>query len=164
MFHKELEEMKVHVVGLKNLLSRDNNEQRATVYGKPTHTVRLLEESSYQPTSHKATNMKTLTRLAQLVFDAPDSLLTWGKQTPCRCFSQEQLQRWLIRWNIYRPVSSSVYVLPRKETIAGEERGLLSQAAAGSRTLTAPGDLTIIVSLLYYKECYRSGQNKEYIF
>ena len=33
-----------------------------TVYRKPTHTDRLLDESSYNPTSHKATTIKTLTR------------------------------------------------------------------------------------------------------
>jgi len=38
------------------LVSRDNNELRTTVYGKPTHTDRLLDQSSYNPTSHKATN------------------------------------------------------------------------------------------------------------
>ena len=41
---------------------------------KPTHTDRLLNESSYNPTSHKATTIKTLTRRAQLVCDTPDSL------------------------------------------------------------------------------------------
>ena len=53
----------------------NNNELRMTVYRKPTHTDRLLDESSYIPTSHKATNIKTLTRQAQLVCDTP--LLTY---------------------------------------------------------------------------------------
>jgi hypothetical protein len=44
------------------------------VYRKPTHTDRLLDQSSYNPTSHKATTIKTLTRRAQLVCDTPDSL------------------------------------------------------------------------------------------
>ena len=56
------------------LVSRDNNELRTTVYRKPTHTDRLLDESSYNPTSHKATTIKTLTRGAQLVCNTPDSL------------------------------------------------------------------------------------------
>ena len=54
--------------------SRDNNELRTTVYRKPTHADRLLDQSSYNPTSHKATTIKTLTRRVQLVCDIPDSL------------------------------------------------------------------------------------------
>ena len=44
------------------LVSRDNNELRTTVYRKLMHTDRLLDESSYNPTSHKATTIRTLTR------------------------------------------------------------------------------------------------------
>ena len=39
-----------------------------------THTDRLLDQSSYNPTSHKATTIRTLTRRAQLDYDSPDSL------------------------------------------------------------------------------------------
>ena len=56
------------------LVSRDENTLRTTVYRKATHTDRLLDESSYNPTSHKATTIKTLTRRAQLVCNTPDSL------------------------------------------------------------------------------------------
>ncbi|XP_027043162.1 uncharacterized protein LOC113671146 [Pocillopora damicornis] len=56
------------------LVGRNNNELRTTVYRKPTHTDRLLDESSYNPTSHKAMTIKTLTRRAQLVCYTPDSL------------------------------------------------------------------------------------------
>ena len=56
------------------LVSLDNNELRTIVYRKPTHTDRLLDESSYNPTSHKVTTINTLTRRAQLVCDTPDSL------------------------------------------------------------------------------------------
>ena len=59
---------------LNCLVSRDNNELQTTVYRKPTHTDRLLDESSYNPTSHKAMTIKTLTRRTQLVCDTPDSL------------------------------------------------------------------------------------------
>ena len=39
------------------------------------HTDRLLDQSSYNPTSHKATTIRTLTRRAQLIVcDSPDSL------------------------------------------------------------------------------------------
>ena len=44
----------------------DNNELQTTVYRKPTPTNRLLDESSYNPTSHKATTIKTLTRPTSL--------------------------------------------------------------------------------------------------
>ena len=56
------------------LVSRDENTLRTTVYRKPTHTDRLLDESSYISTLHKATTIKTLTRRAQLVCNTPDSL------------------------------------------------------------------------------------------
>ena len=56
------------------LVSRDNNKLRTTTYRKPTHTDRLLDQSSYNPTSHKATTIQTLTRRAQLVCDSTDSL------------------------------------------------------------------------------------------
>ena len=39
--------------------------ERTTVNSKPTHIDRLLDESSYNPTSHKATTNRTLTRRAQ---------------------------------------------------------------------------------------------------
>ena len=56
------------------LVTRHNNELRTTIYRKPTHTDRLLDQSSYNPTSHKATTIRTLTKRAQLVCDSPDSL------------------------------------------------------------------------------------------
>ena len=48
------------------LVSRDNNELRTTVYRKPTHTDRLLDESFYNPTSHKVTTIKTFTDILKL--------------------------------------------------------------------------------------------------
>ena len=65
-FTKEIEE-NGKLPFLDCLVSRDNNR-------KPTPTDRLLDESSYNPTLHKATTIKTLTRRAQLVCDTPDSL------------------------------------------------------------------------------------------
>ncbi|CAH3176056.1 unnamed protein product, partial [Porites evermanni] len=56
------------------LFTRDNNKLKTTICRKPTHTDRLLDQSSYNPTSHKATTIRTLTRRAQLVCDSPDSL------------------------------------------------------------------------------------------
>ena len=43
------------------LVTRDNNQLRTTVYRKPTHTDRLLDECSYNPTSRKTTTIRTLT-------------------------------------------------------------------------------------------------------
>ena len=50
-------------------MSRDDTRLRTTVYRKPTHTDRLLDQSSYNPTSHRA-----LTRRAQIICDSADSL------------------------------------------------------------------------------------------
>ena len=51
----------------------NNNKLSTTVYRKPTHTDRLPDQSSYNPTSHKPTTIQTLTRRAQLICDSPDS-------------------------------------------------------------------------------------------
>ena len=72
-FTKEIEE-NGKLAFLDCLVSRSNNELRTTVYRKPTYTDRFLDELSYNPTSHKAITVKTLTRRAQLVCDTPDSL------------------------------------------------------------------------------------------
>ena len=82
------------------LVSRDNNELRATVYRKPTHTDRLLDESSYNSTSHKATTIKTLTRRVQLVCDTPDSLRDENKYFE-RVFHLNNYNADFIRRNIY---------------------------------------------------------------
>ena len=74
-FTKEIEE-NGDIPFLDCLVTRDNNDNKmsTTVYRKPTRTDRLLDQSSYNPTSHKATTIQTLTRRAQLVCDSPDSL------------------------------------------------------------------------------------------
>ena len=72
-FTKEIEE-NGKIPFLDYLVTRDNNELRTTIYRKPTRTDRLLDQSPYNPTSHKATTIRTLTRRAQLVCDSPDSL------------------------------------------------------------------------------------------
>ena len=56
------------------LVTRENNDLRTTVYRKPTHTDRLLDQTSYNPISHKATTIRALTRRAQVVCDSHDSL------------------------------------------------------------------------------------------
>ena len=59
-FTKEIEE-NGKIPFLDCLITRDKNELRTTIYRKPTHTDRLLDQSSYNPTSHKATTIRTLT-------------------------------------------------------------------------------------------------------
>ena len=61
-FTKEIEE-NGKLPFLDCLVSRDNNELRTTVYRKPTHTDRLLDESSYNPTSHKDFDATSATSL-----------------------------------------------------------------------------------------------------
>ena len=56
------------------LVSRDDTRLRTTVYRKPTHIDRLLDQPSYNPTSHRATTVRTLTRHAQIICDSADSL------------------------------------------------------------------------------------------
>ena len=72
-FTKEMEE-NGKIPFLDFLVTRENNTLRTTVYRKPTHTDRLLNQTSYNPTSHKATTVQTLTRRAQIVCDSDDSL------------------------------------------------------------------------------------------
>ena len=72
-FTKEIEE-NGKIPFLDCLVTRDNNKLKTTIYRKPTHTDRLLDQPSYNPTSHKATTIRTLTRRAQLVCHSLDSL------------------------------------------------------------------------------------------
>jgi len=60
-FTKEIEE-NGKIPFLDFLVTRDNNKLQTRIYRKPTHTDRLLDQSSYNPTSHKATTIRTLTR------------------------------------------------------------------------------------------------------
>ena len=55
-------------------MSRNDTRLRTTVYRKPTHTDRLLDQSSYKTTSYRATTVRTLTRRAQIICDSTDSL------------------------------------------------------------------------------------------
>ena len=55
-------------------MSRDDTRLRTTVYRKPSHINRLLDQSSYNPTSHRATTVRTLTRHAQIICESADSL------------------------------------------------------------------------------------------
>ena len=72
-FKRELED-NGKIPFLDCLVSSDDTRLRTTVYRKSTHTVRLLDQSSYNPTSHRATTVRTLTRRAQIICDSADSL------------------------------------------------------------------------------------------
>ena len=72
-FTKEIEE-NGKIPFLDCLVTRENNTLQTTVYRKPTHTDRLLDQTSYNPTSHKATTVRILTRRAQIVCDSDESL------------------------------------------------------------------------------------------
>ena len=71
-FTRELED-NGKIPFLDCLVSRDDTRLRTTVYCKPTHTDRLLDQSSYNPTSHRATTVRTPTRRAQIICDSTDS-------------------------------------------------------------------------------------------
>ena len=103
-FTKEIEE-NGKLPFLDCLVSRDNNELRTTVYRKPTNTDRLLDESSCNPTSHKATTIRTLTRRAQLVCDTPDSLRDENRYLE-RVFHKNNYNPDFIKRNIYRPTEA----------------------------------------------------------
>ena len=87
-------------------VSRDDNLLRTTVYRKPTHTDRLLDESSYNPTSHKATTIRTLTRRAQLVCTTTDSLSDENKYLN-RVFSKNNYNEDFIQRNAHRPTTTT---------------------------------------------------------
>ena len=88
------------------LESRDDNSLRTIVYRKPTHTDRLLDKSSYNPTSHKATTIRTLTRRAQLVCNTTDSLSDENKYLN-RVFSKNNYNEDFIQRNTHRPTTTT---------------------------------------------------------
>ncbi|PFX16903.1 hypothetical protein AWC38_SpisGene18798 [Stylophora pistillata] len=88
------------------LVSHNDNSLRTTVYRKPSHTDRLLDESSYNPTSHKATTIRTLTRRAQLVCDSTDSLSDENKYLH-RVFTKNNYNNDFIRRNTHRPTTTT---------------------------------------------------------
>ena len=88
------------------LVSRDENSLRTAVYRKPTHTDRLLDESSHNPTSHKATTISTLTRRAQLVCNTTDSLSDKNKYLD-RVFSKNNYNEDFIRRNTHKPTTTT---------------------------------------------------------
>ena len=72
-FTRELED-NGKIPFLDCLVSRNDTRLKTTVYRKPMHTDRLLDQSSDNPTSHRATMVRTLTRRTQSICDSADSL------------------------------------------------------------------------------------------
>ena len=56
------------------MITRDGNSLRTSVYRKPTSTSRLLDNSSYHPTSHKSTTIATLVKRAHAVCSSSETL------------------------------------------------------------------------------------------
>ena len=72
-FTKEIKE-KGKIPFLDCFVTCKNNTQQTTVSRKPTQTDRLLDNMSFNPTSHKVTTVQTLKRRAQIVCNSHDSL------------------------------------------------------------------------------------------
>ena len=112
-FHEHLNRQNAHIQFTKEiedngkipfldyLVIRDNNRLQTTVYRKPTHTDRLLDESSYNPSSHKATTIRTLTRRALLVCNSHDSLADERKYLD-NVFSKNNYNYDFVTRNTYR--------------------------------------------------------------
>ena len=127
-FTREVEE-NGKILFLDCLVSQHDNELQTTIYRKPTHTDRLLDQSSYNPTSHKATTIRTLTRRAQLVCDSTDSLTDESKYLD-NVFSKNNYNLDFVKRNVYKnnepittnakPVTTATipYIKGTSETIA----------------------------------------------
>ena len=107
-FTKEIEE-NGKIPFLDCLATRNNNDNKlnTTVYRKPTHTDRLLEQSSYNPTSHKATTIQTLTRQAQLVCDSADRLADENNYSD-NVFNKNNYNKDFVRRNTYKNTEPNV--------------------------------------------------------
>ena len=77
-----------------------------TINRKPTHTDPLLDQSSYNLTSHKATTIRTLTRRAQLVCNSPDSLQDKTDYLN-DAFSENNYNTDFVRWNTHSNTDSN---------------------------------------------------------
>ena len=107
-FTKEIEE-NGKIPFLDCLVTRNNNDNKlsTTVYRKPIHTDRLLDQSSYNPTSHKATTIQTLTRGAQLVCDSPDRLADENNYLD-NVFNKNNYNKDFVRRNTYKNTEPNV--------------------------------------------------------
>jgi len=101
-FTKEIKE-KGKIPFLDCLVTCKNNTLRTTVYRKPTHPDRLLDQMSYHPTSHKVTTVWTWTEEHKLL--APHMTVwlmkpsTWtlflSRRTIAQTFSKQQTKHCL---------------------------------------------------------------------
>ena len=127
------------------LVTRENNTLRITVYRKPTHTDRLLDQTSYNPTSHKATTERTLTRRAQFVCDSHDSLTDETKHLNTVFIKNNYSTDFIERNTYVRPNDSSnnsytttatiPYIRGTSETIARIRRPCNIRVAQNSCSL-----------------------------
>ena len=105
-FTKEIEQ-NGKIPFLDCLVRRENNTLRTPVYRKPTHTDSLLDQTSYNPTSHNATTVRTLTRRAKIVCVSHDSLTDETKHLNT-VFVKKNYSTDFIERNIYvKPNDSS---------------------------------------------------------
>ena len=99
------------------LVTRENNTLRTTVYRKPTHTDRLLDQTPYNPTSHNATTVRTLTRRAQIVCDSDDSLTDETKHLNTVFIKNDYSTDFIERNTYVRPNDSSNHSYTSTATI-----------------------------------------------
>ena len=85
----------------RNFEEMRQNRHPLYYYRKPTHTDRLLDQSSFNPTSHKATTIQTLTRRAQLICDSPDSLADENNYLD-NVFNKNNYDKDFVRRNTYK--------------------------------------------------------------
>ena len=104
-FTKEIKE-NGKIPFLDCLVTHDNNKLQTTIYRKLTHTDRLLDQSSYNPTCHKATTIRILTRRVQLVCDSPDSLQDETDYLN-NVFSKNNYNTDFVRWNTHSNIDSN---------------------------------------------------------
>ena len=115
-FTKEIKE-NGNIPFLDCLVTHKNNTLRTTVYRKPTHTDRLLDQTSYNPTSHKVTMVRTLMRRAQIVCNSLNSLTDEANHLNT-VFIKSNHSTDFIKCNTYiRPNGSSYNSYTTKATI-----------------------------------------------
>jgi len=95
------------------LIKRDNHRLQMTIYRKLTHTNRLLDQSSYNLTSHKATTIQTLTRQGNYLFVLVDDLVRGWLAHGTLTHRASELQKLLVQqenllsgttgWDFFEP-------------------------------------------------------------
>ena len=124
------------------LVSRDDNSLRTTVYRKLTHADRLLDESSFNPTSHNATTIRTFTRRAQLVCNTTESLSDENKYLD-RVFSKSKYNEDFIQRNTHRPTITN----------ANDNAALTTTAAIPYMKGISENVSRILITTIQYPRC-----------